>query len=150
MPIADTDDARQVESHIRRAFDARSDDNRAAALRRMLVEELDFHAAYGEVSLAGALDGVSLPERAYRIAWLDGVHALYARLSAPDGGRVRKAEASAAASLIAGQLGDDLLLVFADADVSRLHFIHPDFSASRPALRRVIIERDLPRRTAIQ
>ena len=150
MNIADTDDARQVESHIRSVFDARSDDDRAAALRRMLVETLDFHAAYGEVSLAGAPSGVSLPERAYRVGWLDGVHALYARLSSPDGGRVRKAEASAAASIIAKQLGDDLLLVFSDADVSRLHFIHPDFSAARPALRRVIIERDLPRRTAIQ
>ena len=151
MPVSDPDDARQVESHVRRAFDARSDADRAAALRRMLVETLDFHADYGEVSLAAAPSGVSLPESAYRIAWLDGVHALYAPLAAPSGAnRVRKADASAAASLIADLIGDDLLLVFSNADASQLHFVHPRFTGARPTLRRVIIERDLPRRTAVQ
>ena len=151
MQLSDLDDARQIESHVRRAFEARSDADRAAAIRRMLVETLDFHADYGEVSLAGAPSGVSLPESAHRLAWLDGVYALFAPLAAPSGAnRVRKAEASAAASLIADQIGDDLLLVFSNADASQLHFVHPRFAGARPTLRRVIIERDLPRRTAVQ
>ena len=31
-----------------------------------------------------------------------------------------------------------------------MHFIHPSFEHARPTLRRMVVERDLPRRTAVQ
>ena len=64
--------------------------------------------------------------------------------------RVRKAEVDAAARLIERQLGDDLLLVFTNPSVSQLHLILPSFEGARPTLRRMVVERYLPRRTAVQ
>ena len=72
--------------------------------------------------------------------------------------RVRKGEVAAAAKLIAEQLGDDLLLVFTNTSASKLHLIQPSFESlprtgyggARSTLRRIIVERDLPRRTAVQ
>ena len=63
---------------------------------------------------------------------------------------MRKGEAAAAAKLIADQLGDDLLLVFTNTSASQLHLICPSFEGARPSLRRIVVERDLPRRTAVQ
>lgn len=63
---------------------------------------------------------------------------------------MRKAEAAAAAELIAEQLGDDLLLVFTNTSASQMHLISPDLKGARPSLRRMIVERDLPRRTAVE
>ncbi len=61
-----------------------------------------------------------------------------------------KTSVDAAARVIADQLGDDLLLVFTNPSASQLHLILPDFSGPRPTLRRMVVERDLPRRTAVQ
>ena len=63
---------------------------------------------------------------------------------------VRKAEAAEAAKLIARQLGGDLLLVFTNSSISQLHLIYPTFEGKRPTLRRMVVERYLPQRTAIQ
>ena len=56
--------------------------------------------------------------------------------------------------MIAGQLGDDMLLLMTNEQAgdgaSQLHVILPMFVGSTPALRRMVIERDLPRRTALQ
>ena len=71
-------------------------------------------------------------------------------LDPPDTDRVRRAEAAAAAKLISDQLAGDLLLVFTNRSDSQLHFIYPTFAGARPILRRMIVERDLPRRTAVQ
>ena len=153
MPIQNPDDAVEVEERIRRIF-AASSQERTAAIRRLFVEVLDFDAASGEVSLEGAPGSVGLPGLAHRIAELDGVHVLHVAL--PDPGprtgadRVRKAEVDAAAQLIANHLGDDLLLVFTNPSASQLHLILPGFTGSRPTLRRMVVEQDLPRRTAVQ
>ena len=71
-------------------------------------------------------------------------------LETPNTDRVRKGEVDAAARLIADQLGEDLLLVFTNRSVSQLHLILPSFEGAQPALRRMVVERDLPRRTAVQ
>ena len=63
---------------------------------------------------------------------------------------MRKAEVDAAAKLLANQLGDDLLLVFTNPSANQLHIILPSFASSRPTLRRMVVDKDLPRRTAVQ
>ena len=61
-----------------------------------------------------------------------------------------KTSVDAAARVIADQLGDDLLLVFTNPSASQLHLILPDFAGPHPTLRRMVVERDMPRRTAVQ
>ena len=149
MPIRNRDDAVEVESRIERIFTV-SADERAAAVRALFVEVLDFDPASGTVHLGAASGNAALPASAERIAHLDGVHVLYIALDTPETDRVRQGEAAAAAKLIAEQLGDDLLLVFTNASASQIHLIHPSFEGTRPTLRRMVVERDLPRRTAVQ
>ncbi len=149
MPIQNRDDAVEVEAHVKSIFDAPSS-GRTNAIRRLFVETLDFDGASGQVSLAGPSANVELPVSAERVAVLDGVHVLYVALDSASTDRVRKAEVDAAARLIADQLGYDLLLVFTNTSASQLHLILPEFEGARPALRRMVVERDLPRRTAVQ
>ena len=52
--------------------------------------------------------------------------------------------------MIEGQLAGGLLLVFTNAGASQLHLVYPDLSGTRPLLRRMVVERDLPQRTAVQ
>ena len=149
MPIQNREDAVEVEERISRVF-AASLGQRVVEARRLFVEALDFNSASGQVSLAGATGNVHLPEAADRIAGLDGVHVLHIALPPSNTDRVRKAEVDAAAKLLAGQLGDDLLLVFTNPPANQLHIILPSFAGARPTLRRMVVDRDLPRRTAIQ
>ncbi|MCY3887954.1 MAG: Eco57I restriction-modification methylase domain-containing protein [Chloroflexi bacterium] len=149
MPIRDREDAAEVQEHIDRIYGAESDE-RAAAIRRLFVEALDFNADQGQASLANPRTGVELPKNAERIAELEGVHVLYVALTAPENGRIRKADVSEAARLLANQLGDDLLLVFTNADAGQLHLVLPEQEGPRPTLRRMVVERDLLQRTAVQ
>ena len=149
MPIVNRDDAVEVESRIRRFF-AASSSARAGEIRALFVELLDFDPASGDVGLGAAPGNVTLPSSAEHIAELDGVHILYVALDTPESDRVRKGDVAAAARLIADQIGDDLLLVFTNTSASQLHLIYPSFESARPTLRRMIVERDLPRRTAVQ
>ena len=145
MPTS-TEDARRVQDHVDRIFNAAPRD-RAEAIRRLFVEVLDFHGAAGPVSLAGA-KGAELPNFAERIASLDGVQVLWVALATK---RVNKREAAEAALLIERDLGEDLLLVFTNGDASQLHLILPDFtSGTVPKLRRRTVERGLPQRTAYE
>ena len=149
MPIRSRQDAAEVEDRIARIF-AASPADRAADIRRLFVETLDFAPATGQVSLHPAPKHVALPAVAERIAETDGVHVLYIPLDTPDTDRVRKTEVEAAARLIADQLGEDLLLLFTNRPADQLHIVHPRFEGARPTLRRMIVERYLPRRTAVQ
>ncbi len=149
MPIKNRDDAVEVNDRVGRIF-AAAPSERAGEIRALFVEVLDFHPASGLVGLDPAPGNAALPPSAERVAELDGVHVLYAALDTTQTDRVRKGEVEAAAKLIADQLGDDLLLVFTNTSVSQLHLIQPGFDASRPPLRRMVVERDLPRRTAVQ
>ena len=148
MPIRNREDAFEVEDRIARIFAASSED-RAAAVRGLFVEVLDFNAATGQLDLRAA-DRAELPDDADRIAELDGVHVLLIALTSSQTDRVSKTSVDAAARVIADQLGDDLLLVFTNPSASQLHLILPDFAGPRPTLRRMVVERDLPRRTAVQ
>ena len=149
MPIRNRNDAVEVESRIERIF-AVSANERASAVRALFVEVLDFDPTSGTVHFGAASGNVALPASAERISHLDGVHVLYIALDTPETDRVRQGEAAAAAKLIAEQLGDDLLLVFTNTSASQIHLIHPSFDGARPTLRRMVVERDLPRRTAVQ
>lgn len=143
-------EAEAVRSHIKRIFKAPSVKTRAEEVGRLFVEELDFHPADREVSLAGAPKRVTLPSDAYHVASLDTAHVVYVDLKIPGIERVRKAEAAEAAKLISRQLDGDLLLVFTNTSISQLHLIYPTFEGERPTLRRMVVERYLPQRTAIQ
>ena len=149
MPIVNRDDAVEVESRIGRIF-AASPAERAGEVRALFVEVLDFDPASGQVGLAAAPGNVALPASAERVAELDGVHVLYVALDTTETDRVRKGDAAAAAKAIADQLGEDLLLAFTNTSSSQLHLIQPSFEGARPTLRRMIVERDLPLRTAVQ
>ena len=149
MPTSNQQDARDLGEHVRRVF-AASQDERQTAIRALFVEKLDFNPASGQVDLTAAPAGVKLPAAAERVAQLDGVYVLYVPLNIRETDRVRRTEASAAARLIAGQLGEDMLLVFTNTSRSQLHFIHPEFDGAQPTLRRMVVERDLPRRTAVE
>ena len=166
MPIADLNDAHEVNDAIERVFGAASPDERERAIRSLFVEALDFEYASGTVNLDSAAGNVQLPPDARRIASLDGVHVCYVDLAeskAPPN-RVRAAEAAAAAKRIADSLGEDLLLVFTcappasaapaertgAAHASQIHVVRPAFAGTRPTLRRMVVEGGLPRRTAVQ
>ena len=149
MAIRNREDAVEVEGRIGRIFRA-SASGRAGEIRGLFAEVLDFEPDFGDVSLAGASGIVHLPASAERVAVLDDVHVLHVGLQTNETDRVRKAEADAAARVIEDQLGDDLLLVFTNTSANQLHFIHPSFKTARPTLRRIIVERDLPHRTAVR
>ena len=148
MPIKDRNDAVEVESAIARIFGA-APSERAREIRRLFVEALDFVPTTGQVGLT-ASGNPALPGTAERIAELDGFHVLYVPLQPSNTDRVRKGDADRAARLIGDQIGEDLLLVFTNPSASQFHVILPDFTGTRIALRRMVVERDLPRRTAVQ
>ena len=153
MPIINTQDAQELDGHLQRFYDANPAE-RLHRLRQLFTEKFDFNPATGKVSLAKAPQNVTLPSDADRIASAEGVNILYVPLQIPGTTRVRKAEAVAAAKLVANQLGDDMLLLMtneqAAGQVSQLHVILPTFTGATPTLRRMVIERDLPRRTVLQ
>ncbi len=149
MSIKNVQDAIEVHEHIDRIFAAPAD-QRAQAIQRLFVETLDFEPESAQVSLNSASAGVTLPQFAQHIASLDGVHVCYIALDIQETDRVRKAEAVAAAQQVEESLDDDLLLVFTNTSGSQLHLIHPVFAQAQPTLRRMVVERDLPRRTAVQ
>ena len=148
-PARDLEDITDVQAHIDRIFNAQPD-GRAEAIRQMFVEVLDFNPERGQVSLAGAPKEVELPANAERIAELDSVNVVYVPLDDATTNQVRRAEVSEAARLIASGVGTDLLLVFTDRDVSQLQLVLPDLTGSRPTLRRMVVERYLPQRTAVE
>ncbi len=146
MPIINRQDASEIEAHMVRVFHAGSYEERVREIRRLFVERLDFEPESGEVSLADARASISLPSSAARIASLEGISVAYVHLDTP---RVRKAEASEAVREVHGQLDADPLMIFTNGDASQIHLIYPSFEGIRPTLRRMVVERDLPRRTAV-
>jgi type I restriction-modification system DNA methylase subunit len=153
VPIISAQDARELDSQLHQFFYSNSD-QRPRRLRQIFTEKFDFNPSSGKVSLGKAPKNVTLPPDADRIASIEGVNIVYIPLQIPGTTRVRKAEAVAAAKIIASQLGDDMLLLFTnesdDGSVSQFHVILPTFTGSTPSLRRMVIERDLPRRTVLQ
>ena len=157
MPIIDRQDATDVHERIDEIFQATSTDERTRKIRVLLTEILDFERAIGVVGLESARANVELPRVARRVANLEDVQVVYVDMAEANTStnKIRKAEASEAARLIHKQLGGDQLMVFTNRTngedtASLLQFIYPDFVGRQPTLRRMIVERDLPRRTAVQ
>ena len=150
MYTVNPQEAQAVERHIKRIFESPSVQARAEAVGRLFVEELDFRRADRRVSLAKARGTVTLPTDAHHVASLDTAHVIYIALDIRETDRIRKAEAAEAAKVISRQLDGDLLLVFTNSSCSQLHLIYPTFESNRPTLRRMVVERNLPRRTAVQ
>ena len=154
MPIRDRDDATQVASRFQRFFKADSE-QRPGILRELFTEILDFDRESSQLSLVQARGraGIELPDVAERIATLDGVEVLYVDLSSVDTAteRVRKAEVLAVTTVVRDALREDMLLLFSNRSGDQLHWIHPKFSGgSTPTLRRIVLERGIQQRTAIQ
>ena len=149
MPILNREDAVEVESRIEGIFKA-SEDARAEAVRGLFVEVLDFDGAFGQVDIGAAASSVGLPASVERVAHSRGVHVVFLTMEAAASDRVRKAELATAARSVSEKLGGNLLLVVSNPSSSQLHLVFPSFEGVRPVLRRMVVERDLPRRTAIQ
>lgn len=153
MPIINTQDAREVDQQIEQIFDAGSTVDRLEQIRQLFVGILDFDPTFNfSVGLDGARDEVTLPAEAYLVARLDDVQVVYVDMSESEieTDRVNKREAQETARLIESELGDELLLVFTNRKCDQLHFVYPSFEGRQPALRRMVIEKGLPRRTVVQ
>ncbi len=156
MPIRNRDDAAEVEDRVERFFVAAAD-QRPDILRGLFGEVLDFQREVGQFGLDQARDraGIELPAIAERIASLAGVQVLYVALPRSDTNtdtdRVRKSEVVAVAKRVRDELGEDMLLLFSNGSANQLHWIHPQFgSAATPTLRRIVVERGIKQRTAVQ
>ena len=148
MPIANIQDAREVEGSLRDILAASSADAASASIRTLFVETLDFDYADRLVPLNGA--DPNLPSDARLVARRDGISALHVPLDGANGNQVTSAIASAAAKVIGDTIADEPLLLFTSRDHDQLHIICPDLSGSRPALQRMVAHREQPRRTLIQ
>ena len=147
---ANDSDAARVARAIAGIFadaDAAADAGRRAnRLRTLFAETLDFEPAHGVIPLP-AHD--NLPADAHHIADYDGVAAAYIALPDPTRTRINKSDAATAARAVADRLGADPLLVFSNGPNDRLEFVLPlPAGGDRTELRRIVISRDLPQRTA--
>ena len=149
MPIANTQDAHEVERGLHTILTASDADGRARAIRNMFVETLDFDHADLLVALDSA-DDLNLPPDARLLARRGGFSVLYIPLDGTDDNRLKTATAAAAAKLIDESIEDEPLLLFSNRDCDELHIIYPDLSSSRPLLRRMVAHRGKPARTVIQ
>ena len=153
MPIINPQDAREVDEQIELIFAAGSTADRLERIRQLFVAILDFQSTFNfNVGLSGAHGDVKLPDEAYLMARLDDVQVVYVDMSESeiDTDRVNKREVQEAARLIEAELGDELLLVFTNRNREQLHFVYPSFEGRVPSLRRMVVEKGLPRRTLVQ
>lgn len=149
MPIANIQDAREVERAVRTIFDASDSHDRARAIRSLFVETLDFDQMDRLVSLE-AVNDRNLPTDARLLARRGGFSVLYIPMDEAENNRVNTLTASGAAKVIGDTIADEPLLLFTSRDCDQLHVIYPDLSGSRPRLQRMVAHRDHPARTVVQ
>ena len=149
MPIANIQDAQEVEHSLQAVLTSPDIEARTQAIRALFVEILDYDYADQRVSLESASND-QLPDEAYIVARRDGVSAVYVPLDEAGSNRVTGAVASAAAKVIGNVLADDSLLLFTNRDGDQLHIIKPDLAGSRPRLQRIVAHRDRRERTVVQ
>ena len=149
MPIANIQDAHEVERGLQTILAAPDADERARAIRTLFVETLDFDHADVLVTLGAAKDP-NLPHDARLLARRGGFSVLYIPLEQADDNRVKTTTASAAAKVIGDQIAEEPLLLFTNRDCDELHIIYPDLSDSRPKLQRMVAHRGQPGRTVVQ
>ena len=149
MPIANIQDAHEVERGLQTILTAPDADERARAIRTLFVETLDFDHADVLVPLGAAKD-LNLPSDARLLARRGGFSVLYIPLERADDNRVTTTTASVAAKVIGDEIADEPLLLFTNRDCDELHIIYPDLSGSRPRLQRMVAHRGQPGRTVVQ
>ena len=155
MPIADINDAHEVDEHLNRILAASDNAGSATAIRSMFVETLDWDYAHGIASLHGANDD-ALPRDARLLARREGCIAAYMPLHSGDNppvtptNRITAATVNAAARALSADLGEDLLLLFTNAGGSEFHIIRPGFTGSRLTLQRMVARRGEHHRTVVQ
>ena len=142
MPIIDATEAQDLDAAIERLVSAASKDDRERRLREVFVEKLDFTPSSGHVDLRGEKSNI---ESVARIATAEGVHVVWAPL---DSQKVLVSESRAVSKAVNTKLGDHLL-VLSSTDSRLWHLIYPTQTAGKPVLRRMVIERGLPRRTVV-
>ena len=149
MPIANIQDAQEVERSLQSILAAPDTNARIQAVRTLFVEILDYDYTDQRVSL-GATGNDQLPGEAYIVARRDGVSAVYVPLDGADSNRVTGVVASAAAKAMGNALADEPLLLFTNRDGDQLHIIRPDLTDNRPRLQRIVAHRDQHQRTAVE
>ena len=149
MPIANIQDAHEVERGLQTILTAPDADGRAREIRKLFVETLDFDHADLLVAL-GAANDPNLPPDSRLLARRGGLSVLYIPLEQADDNRVKTTTASAAAKVIGDQIAEEPLLLFTNRDCDELHIIYPDLSGSRPRLQRMVAHRGQPGRTVVQ
>ncbi len=130
MPIANIQDAREVERSLQAILSAPDADATAQAIHTLFVETLDYEYADRLVPLNDA--DPNLPSDARLLARRDGISALYVPLDNSNGNHVTTAVVSAAAKIIGDTIADAPLLLFTSRDHDQLHVIYPDLSGSQP------------------
>ena len=149
MPIANVQDAREVEQSLRTILAESDIQTRIRVIRSLFTETLDYYHADSKVPLQNA-GNHQLPAEGYLIARRDGVSVVYVSLDSADTNRVTGAAASAAAKALGNVIADNLLLLFTSRDNDQLHFINADLSGSRAKLQRIVAYREQPQRTTVQ
>ena len=149
MPIANIQDAQEVECSLQSILAAPDTNARVQAIRTLFVEILDYDYTDQRVSL-GATGNDQLPDEAYIVARRDGVSAVYVPLDGADSNRVTGVVASAAAKTMGNTLADEPLLLFTNRDGDQLHIIRPDLAGNRPRLQRIVAHRDQHQRTVVE
>ena len=149
MPIANIQDAHEVERGLQTILTAHDADGRAREIRKLFVETLDFDHADVLVTLGAAKDP-NLPPDTRLLARRGGFSVLYIPLEQADDNRVKTTTASVAAKVIGDQIAEEPLLLFTNRDCDELHIIYPDLSGSRPRLQRMVAHRGQPGRTVVQ
>ena len=149
MPIANIQDAHEIERGLQTILTAHDADGRAREIRKLFVETLDFDHADVLVTL-GATKDPNLPPDARLLARRGGLSVLYIPLEQADDNRVKTTMASTAAKVIGDQITEEPLLLFTNRDCDELHIIYPDLSGNRPRLQRMVAYRGQPGRTVVQ
>lgn len=149
MPISDLAEAKDLDAAVQTLLDAPAA-AREQRLRAIFVEKLDFAAASGAVRLPGAKIKIAGEEQAApapaRIAQSGGVQVVWTRI---DDAKITAVTTRAILKALGRELDGEHLLVLSNADDALWHVIWPADEGGRTVLRRMVIERDLPRRTVV-
>ena len=148
MPIANIQDAHEVERSLQVILSTTDAEDQERTIRTLFVETLDFERADLLVPLNDT--DPNLPADARLMARRDGFSVLYVPLDGGGDNSVKTATASAAAKVIGETIADEPLLLFTNRNCDQLHVIYPDLSGAQPRLQRMVVHRGQPARTVVQ
>ena len=143
--IPENPEADHIAKAIARLFATDDVKRRADELRSLFAEILDFEPHNGIIPIKV---NDQPPVDAHRIAGRDGIAAVFIAFGDPGKTRVNKSEAEKAARELSRHTAADPLLIFSNGPKDRLEFIWTIPAAGQDQLRRIIVNRDYPQRTA--